>query len=114
MAWTKVPPEHVALLERLVRPLPGAVKRPMFGCPAYFVNGNMFAGAHQESIILRLAPEDREALLTEPGAAPFTPMPGRTMKEYVSVPRPIYESDEAFRPWLDKAHKYAASLPGKD
>ena len=92
---------------------PGVVKRPMFGCPAYFVNGNMVAGAHQENLILRLSPEDRAALLAEPGAAPFTPMPGRTMKEYVAVPPAIYESDEAFRPWIKQALEYTASLPAK-
>ena len=113
MPWTKVPPEHVELMDRLMLAQPGVVKRPMFGCPAYFVNGNMVAGAHQESLILRLSPEDRAALLTQPGATPFTPMPGRTMKEYVSVPPAIYESDEAFGPWIERALEYAGGLPAK-
>ena len=113
MPWSKVPPEHVDLMDRVMLKQPGVVKRPMFGCPAYFVNGNMVAGAHQDSIILRLASEDRAELLAQPGATPFTPMPGRTMKEYVAVPPAIHESEEAFGPWIEKALEYTASLPPK-
>ena len=117
MPWTKVALEHVELMDRLMLTRPRVVKRPLFGCRAYFVNGNMVAGAHQENIILRLAPEDREALLVEPGAASYTPMPGRTMKEYVAVPAAIYESEVAFRPWIDKARQgtpgFAAGATGE-
>ncbi len=28
--------------------------RPMFGCPAYFTGGNLFAGVWQETVMLRL------------------------------------------------------------
>ncbi|MCK7500271.1 MAG: TfoX/Sxy family protein [Comamonadaceae bacterium] len=34
-------------------------KKKMFGCPAFFAQGNMFAGVYRSSIFLRLGEEDR-------------------------------------------------------
>ncbi len=31
--------------------------RPMFGCPAYFTGGNLFAGVWQDTMMLRLSEE---------------------------------------------------------
>ncbi len=44
----------------------------MFGCPAYFANGNMFAGVHQSSLMLRL-PEDERAEVVRLGAGRSSP-----------------------------------------
>jgi TfoX/Sxy family transcriptional regulator of competence genes len=53
----------------------------MFGYPAVFVNGNLFAGLHQENFILRLSEAHRTALCSQHGAQLFEPMPGRRMRE---------------------------------
>ena len=60
----------------------------MFGYASAFVNGNMFAGTFQDSIVVRLAETDRAALLKMKGAAPFEPM-GHPLKQYVVVPASI-------------------------
>ncbi len=78
MPWTKVPKSHADLLERMMQSIPEAELRPMFGCPAYFLNGHMFAGAHQNEVILRLSPAHREEILQCEDVLTFTPMPGRT------------------------------------
>jgi TfoX/Sxy family transcriptional regulator of competence genes len=63
----------------------------MFGGPAYFVNGNMFAGVLGEQLMVRLDADDRAELLdADPGAVPFEPMPGRPMREYVTLPESIW------------------------
>jgi len=86
--------------------------RPMFGCPAYFTGGNMFAGVWQESLMLRL-PEDQRDRARAAGAMPFEPMPGRPMKEYVALPASLLEDSAATADWVGRAAAYAASLPPK-
>lgn len=86
--------------------------RPMFGCPAYFTGGNMFAGVWQDTVMLRL-PESERSAATAAGARPFEPMPGRVMKEYVALPATLVVDRAAAAAWVQKAAAYAASLPPK-
>jgi TfoX/Sxy family transcriptional regulator of competence genes len=114
MAWRKPPEELVEYFHTLIPEGQGPVEfRPMFGGPCYWGGGNMFAAVHQESVIVRLSEDDRAALLAEPGAAPFEPMEGRPMREYVVIPPRIVEDREAARAWMARGLAYAASLPPK-
>jgi TfoX/Sxy family transcriptional regulator of competence genes len=112
MPWTKVPKENEDALEKALTAIPEAEKKKMFGCPAYFINGNMFAGAHQEAVFVRLSEIDEDALM-KIGGVPFTPMPGRAMKGYTVVPQSIFHSDE-FAGWLLKSRDYVCGLPMKE
>ena len=115
--WDKPNEKLVKLLDEIVATLEFDAPvdyRPMFGCPAYFTGGNLFAGVWQETMMLRLS-EDERAEVTAAGGRPFEPMPGRAMKEYVALP-----PDDDGRPrrwravWVRKAAAYAASLPPKE
>ena len=109
-------PAPDALVRRFAAALaaaPGAEGRKLFGYPAAFRNGKMFAGLFQHSMILRLSPEDRANLAVRAGARAFEPMPGRPMREYVVVPPAIVESVGEVQRWLAKAYDYAGSLPPK-
>jgi TfoX/Sxy family transcriptional regulator of competence genes len=83
----------------------------MFGYPALFLKGNMFAGTFQDKIVVRFG-EDR-TIAGANAAKTFEPMPGRPMKEYVVVPDAIVKSPVKLRAWLDQAHTYAMKLPAK-
>ena len=110
----RIPPED--LVDRflsLVPDDPGVELRRMFGCPCLFLNGNMFAGIHQEDLFVRLSAEDRHVLLELPGARLFEPMAGRPMREYVCVPPAMLAERLALESWLAKARAYAHSLPPK-
>jgi len=111
--WRPAPPEMIAVFEKAIKELPEAQPRKMFGFPCAFVNGNMFTGLHQENMILRLSEADRAAMLEISGAAPFEPMPGRAMKEYVTVPASILKNPAALKEWLSRSYAYASSLPPK-
>ncbi|MDP2663827.1 MAG: TfoX/Sxy family protein [Dehalococcoidia bacterium] len=114
MRWKPASVELSELLEAAVGPYP-CLKRQMFGCPAYFLNGNMFAGIHQDNMILRLSEPDKAELLGDPaGAVPFEPMPGRPMKEYVVVPDAIYGNPSRLEQWLTRSFQYVSSLPPKE
>jgi TfoX/Sxy family transcriptional regulator of competence genes len=86
----------------------------MFGCPAYFVNNNMFTGAFQDYIFLRLSEKDRNKLSESyDEATPFEPMQGRVMKEYMVVPETLYNDEVEFNTWLKLAYDYASKIPPK-
>ncbi len=113
MKWEKAPEE---LKEALARAMEGieCQKRLMFGYPAYFVNGNMFAGLFQSSVFLRLSDEKVAALKKRhPSVAPLEPMPGRPMKGYVVLPQAIYGKEDAFKAMCRDAAEYTRSLAPK-
>ena len=113
MKWKKVSPEMCDILEDALKGY-DCQKRPMFGTPAYFVNDNMFAGAWQDVIILRLPAADRDEIKSvSDEIVAFEPMEGRPMKEYVAVPEPFTSDRREFMRWVDKAYEYARSLPPK-
>ena len=111
-AWKKTSPELVATFDKAVPVSPSVTRRPMFGYASAFVNGNMFAGTFQDSIVVRLAETDRAALLKVKGAAPFAPM-GHPMKEYVVVPASIVSKPKELGTWIERGHRYVNTLPAK-
>jgi len=92
MKWKPSPPALLRAFEEAVQSLSDAERRKMFGYPAIFVNGNMFAGLVRGTMILRLGEEDRERFLELPGAKPFVAM-GRRMKEWAVVPPAMVKSE---------------------
>jgi len=114
--WDKPNERLVRLLDEIVATLEFDAPvdyRPMFGCPAYFTGGNLFAGVWQQTMMLRLS-EDERAEVTAAGGRPFEPMPGRAMKEYVALPPDMMADRDVARLWVRKAAAYAASLPPKE
>jgi TfoX/Sxy family transcriptional regulator of competence genes len=84
----------------------------MFGNVAAFVNGNMFTGLFGRELFVRLSEDDRAELIGE-GGAEFQPMPGRAMKEYVSLPRTWRDDPKGARAWIERSLEWAAGLPPK-
>src|SRR5258705_5389110 len=112
-AWKKTSPELVAAFDSALPTSPSVPRRPMFGYASAFVNGNMFAGTFQDSIVVRLSETDRAALLKLKGAAPFAPMAGRPMKEYVVVPASMVAKPKELGAWIERGHRYGLTLPAK-
>jgi hypothetical protein len=111
--WRPVPPENVTIFGQVLQRFPEAEPRRMFGCPCAFIQGNMFTGLHQESMIFRLSPEDRAAFLALPGATPFVPMEGRPMREYVVAPPEMLALPDELERWMLRAFTFTKSLAPK-
>jgi TfoX/Sxy family transcriptional regulator of competence genes len=111
--WQPAPEALVLVFERALLSVPEAQARQVFGYPTAFVNGQMFAGLHQDRLFVRLSAEDRASLLEHQGAQVFEPLPGRQMHEYVVVPPSVLRSEKELNHWLGKALEYAMSLPPK-
>jgi TfoX/Sxy family transcriptional regulator of competence genes len=111
--WKPASEEWVRVFAKAADAIPEADQRKMFGYPAAFVNGNMFAGLHESGLVLRLPERDREEFLKQPGARQFEPMPGRPMREYVVASEKLAARPAEVQSWVRKAFSYAASLPAK-
>ena len=115
MTWRKPDEMLVRLLDETIAGLDTDQPvdfKPMFGCPAYFIRGNMFAGVWQDSLMLRL-PDGQRQQVRDAGGWPFEPMEGRPMKEYVVLPPADVADHGALQDWVLRAAGYAASLPPK-
>ena len=112
-SFEKSPPELVARFEAAADRFPVAQRRKMFGYPAMFVGGNLVTGLFADSWMIRLPEEDLAELLALPGATPFSPMAGRTMKGYATLPRDIVADDGALDGWLARAIEFGKTLPAK-
>lgn len=110
MSWAR---PDAALCAAFDAALPAAAeRRRMFGCPCAFVGGNLFAGVHEDKLILRLPQAAREALIAAGRAGPFVAQ-GRTMREYVAVAGAATLPAGQWREWLAQACAWTATLPAK-
>ncbi len=58
-----------------------------FGLPAYYVNGKMFAAVYEDGATIKVPEEMAAELLQRDGIHEFSPMEGRTMKNWVWIRR---------------------------
>jgi TfoX/Sxy family transcriptional regulator of competence genes len=91
---------------------PGITERAMFGGLAFLVDGKMFVGILNASLMARVGPERHEDALAMPNvrAMDFT---GRPMKGYVYVDPPAMAADQDLRAWVLWCVQFAATLPRK-
>ena len=113
MNFTKTPPELFAFIDNTTKEFKCDVRR-MFGGIAYFVNGNMFTGAHQDVLFVRLPEGDRKTIMEEHDeVSHFEPMPGKRMSEYMAIPESIFSQPDMLHKWLAKSYRYVSSLSPK-
>jgi TfoX/Sxy family transcriptional regulator of competence genes len=88
-------------------------EKRMFGGLAFLVSGNMaVAASGQGGLMLRVEPEETEALLKEQHTSPME-MRGREMSGWLRVDTAGVESDEDLQRWVDLGVTRAGSLPPK-
>jgi len=109
----KPPPELVEQFNGALPAHPDLVRKPMFGYPAAFVNGNMVCSLFEDSVVVRLGKEGAAEVVANGTARPFAPMPGRSMTGYVLVPAADAQDAAALSSWLMKALNYTLTLPKK-
>ena len=90
----------------------GYSERRMFGSVCFMINGNMCAGTWNGALIVRLDKRDHESTLAEPYARPAD-MNGRVMRGWALVDPAGIESNDRLARWVDRAAKFARSLPAK-
>ncbi len=91
----------------------GVTEKKMFGGLAFLIGGNMSVSASgQGGLLLRCDPDDTDALLRKPHAAPFE-MRGRAMDGWLRVAPEGVRTKRQLEPWVARAVAYARSVPAK-
>jgi TfoX/Sxy family transcriptional regulator of competence genes len=113
MKWKKSPESLIRLFENVAPSAADVEHRKMFGYPCCFVQGNMFMGLHQDTLVLRLPQEERLKLIQDKKGKQFEPMQGRVMKEYVAISPILTEDKKGLALCIKKSLTYARALPKK-
>src|SRR3954462_1876408 len=91
----------------------GITEMKMFGGLAFLINGNMsVAASGQGGLLLRVDPDETDALAAKPHAGPFE-MRGREMKGWLRVEAEGVGTKRQLEPWVRRGVEYARSLPPK-
>jgi TfoX/Sxy family transcriptional regulator of competence genes len=91
----------------------GLTEKRMFGGLAFLIGGNMSVSASgQGGLLLRVDPDETEALLAEPHAQPFE-MRGRVMDGWLRVEPDGVRTKPELERWVARGVAYARTLPPK-
>ena len=100
-------------LRELLADEPGVTEQRMFGGLAFLIGGNMaVAASGKGGLMLRVDPDQTDALLEKPHAAPFE-MRGRGMRGWLRVGAEGVRAKRQLEPWVKRGVGYARSLPPK-
>jgi len=101
-----------ARIKKMVFRWKNTTDKKMFGGVCHLTNGNMFCGVHKDFLILRLGEETSREAMARKHVREFD-ITGKPMKGWVMVAPPGYKNDKNLRDWLEKAKKFAKTLPAK-
>ncbi len=114
MGWIKVPPAHHPLFRDALPDDRRVMTLPMFGGVAAKVNGHIFAGLFQRSVVIWLPEADRPEALALDGAAPFDPMgTGWSNSDKIMMPEALMDDPRELRAWIARAFAAAVARPPK-
>jgi TfoX/Sxy family transcriptional regulator of competence genes len=91
----------------------GISERRMFGGLAFLVDGKMFVGIRNASLMARVGAERHRDALAMPGVRvmDFT---GRPMQGYVYIDPPAIADDAQLKAWVGWCADHVAALPAKN
>lgn len=89
-------------------------EKAMFGGLAFLINGNMSVSASgQGGLLVRVDPDNTDALLSEPGVEEFEMGNRGPMKGWLRVRPDVLDDDRVLTQWVRRGVTYARSLPPK-
>lgn len=80
---------HKVILDTLLLDLPGVMEGSMFGYPAYYANGKLFACIYGGGVGLKVPEEVANRLVAEKRVVPFQPLGRPKMREWIQIDRAI-------------------------
>jgi TfoX/Sxy family transcriptional regulator of competence genes len=79
--------DHKAVLDALLLHFLGVTAGKMFGYPAYYVHGKLFACVYGDGVGVKVPEETANSLLAMAHVVPFQPMGKPKMREWVQINR---------------------------
>jgi len=90
----------------------GVAEKKMFGGIGFLVNGNMCVGIHGSELIVRIPPENTDAVLKQANTRRFD-LTGRPMQGWILVKPAGLKTAAQLGKWIDVATEFVAALPAK-
>ena len=105
--------ELAGRIRSLIGDEPSLREQKMFGGLAFLIGGNMaIAASGQGGILVRVDPEQSDALVSETGASVME-MRGRSMQGWLRVTEDDVATEAELAAWVERGTAYARSLPAK-
>ena len=105
--------ELAARLRDVLAGEPGLTEQKMFGGLAFLIGGNMaVAASGQGGLLLRVDPEESDALIEGSRARPFE-MRGKQMRGWLRLDAADVGTADDLAAWVERGASYARSLPAK-
>ena len=104
-------PKHKEILDTFLLNIPIVKPGKMYGHPAYYVGGKLFASLYMEGVCIKIPEKLKTKLLKQKDIEPFTPM-GRNMKEWVLITHKKSEEYLKDQNIFESSIEYVASLTG--
>lgn len=105
--------KHKEVLDSFLLDIPIVKPGKMYGHPAYYVGGKLFASLYMQGVCVKIPEKSRIELLKRKHIVPFEPM-GRKMREWVLINRKKSENYLKDRDIFERSIEYVASLANID
>jgi TfoX/Sxy family transcriptional regulator of competence genes len=103
---------HAARVRQALAQRKSVAEKKMFGGVAFLLDGNMLVGVWQDSLIVRLGPEQGNAALSQPHVRPFD-VTTRPMKGWVMIEPDGIDDDGHLGDWIERAVTFVRTVPAK-
>ena len=90
----------------------GVTEKRMFGGIAFMLNGHMFVGVVDSTLMARVGPDEYEAALSQPNVREMD-FTGKPMRGYVFVDPAAMRTAKDLARWTQKCAKFVSTLPKK-
>jgi len=112
---TSVPPDRLALYQRLLASVPEIEEKSNFGSAYTAVNGNMYSMISKYGVVGMWLPEDvRAGFIERFGARMYQADPAWPVsKKLVAVPDDLLEDTGTLRPYMEASYRFALTLRPK-
>jgi TfoX/Sxy family transcriptional regulator of competence genes len=91
---------------------PGVTEKRMFGGLAFLLDGKMFVGILQSTLMARVGPDAHEQALARPHVRPMD-FTGKPMRGYVYIDPAGLEEDRDLTAWVHQCAAFVELLPEK-
>lgn len=105
--------KHKEVLDKFLLDIPFVKEGKMYGHPAYYIGGKLFASLYREGVCVKVPEKRVKELLEIEGITPFVPM-GRKMKEWVLIVRENSQEYTKYKDIFEESAKYVSKIAGLD
>ena len=113
MAKAVYNPKHKEVIDPILLSMPGVVSGKMFGYPAYYVNGKLFACLYENGIGIKIPEPMANDLVGKDGITHFVPLGRKKMREWIQIDRDRSEEYMKDEPIFQTSVEYVSSIGEK-